>query len=217
MQNSQSGNVIFYVLIVVALLAALSYAVTQSGRGNVSGIGKEKAKIYATEIIGYGNILSQAISQIRLRGYKDTEISFENSKVAGYANANCYDDGCEIFHINGGAINWISPSSNANDGSEWLFSVNGVTNIGTTSLDLVMILPNIDIAVCQQINEKLHGTTIIPQEEDSVTLSKFTGTYSGLAISDSGAAMDGNNAYCFEGNVAPAAGTYHYYQVLIAR
>ncbi len=217
MNEPQSGNILFYILIAVALLAALSYSVAQSGRGGIGKVSEEKAALYATEIIEYGNILSQAVSQIRLRGYKDIEISFENTKITGYTNANCTEDGCEIFHINGGGINWMHPPPNANDGTPWLFTVNNLVNIGTTNVDSIMLLQNVDMGVCQQLNKKLHGTTTIPQEEDSITLTKFAGTYSGLAISDSGNVMDGSSAYCFEGNVAPAAGTYHYYQVLIAR
>ncbi len=217
MKNYQSGNVLFYILIAVALLAALSFTVAQSGRGNVGKLTTEKAAIYATEIIEYGNIIAMAASQIRLRGYKDTEISFENSSVTGYTNANCTEDECEIFHVNGGAVGFSSPHPNINDGTDWLITVNSVANIGTSSPDAIIILQNIDQNICQQLNNKLHGTTVIPQEEDSITLTKFTGTYSGLAISDSSGAIAGNSAYCFEGNTTPAAGTYHYYQVLIAR
>ncbi len=217
MNNAQSGNVLFYILIAVALLAALSYTLAQSGRGGIGKVNEEKAALYATEIIEYGNILSQAVSQIRLRGYKDTQISFENTKVTGYTNANCLEDECEIFHINGGGINWTSPPPNANDGSQWLFTVNNIANIGTSSVDAIMILQNLDLTVCQMLNKKLYGTTAIPQEEDTITLAKFTGTYSGATISDSGNVMAGKNAYCFEGGGTPAAGTYHYYQVLMAR
>ncbi len=217
MKNNQSGNILFYILIAVALLAALSFTVAQSGRGSMSNLSNEKAALYATEIIEYGNILAQATSQIRLRGYKDTQISFENTKVTGYTNTNCTEDECEIFHVNGGGINWSAPPKNTNDGTDWLITVNNITNIGTTSVDLVMLLQNVNLSVCQQINKKLYGTITIPQEEDTITLTKFTGTYSGLSISDSGNVMAGNYAYCFEGNSTPAAGTYHYYQVLIAR
>jgi len=227
MKYHQSGNVLFYILIAVALLAALSYAVTQGGRTGVRSVTRERANVYASEIIEYGNILSQSVSQIRLRGYQDTEISFENNIVSGYINANCTDDECKIFHVNGGGLNFLRPPMNANDGVDWLFSVNRVIYVGThiggvatSDLELVAVLQNIDKGVCEQINRKLHGTSVIPQENDSINLVKFTGAYSGAWIADSGGAsgpIAGNSAYCFEGNVDPPSGTYHYYQVIIAR
>jgi len=227
MKCNQSGNVLFYILIAVALMAALSYAVTQSGRGSASSLTKGKASIYASEIIEYGNILSQSVSQVMLRGYKNTEISFENDVVSGYENANCMENGCKIFNINGGGLTFLKSPEYANDGTDWVFTVNRVINIGTqigggetSDLDLVMVLQNINKTVCEQINKKLHNTIIIPQENDSVYLEKFAGVYHGSWIDDSAGEngpLAGSSAYCFEGNDTPASGTYHYYQVLIAR
>ncbi len=217
MKYNQSGNVLFYILIAVALLAALSYTVAQSGRGSVSSINRERAYIYATEIIEYGNILSQAVSQIKLRGYNDNQISFENNKISGYSNSNCTDDECKIFHINGGSLTWLDPPKSSNDGTDWLITVNEINNIGTSNADLILLLQNIDQEICKQINNKLHGTTVIPQESDTINLSKFTGNYTGSVISDASNIISGNYSYCFEGGTTPPTGTYHYYQVLIAR
>ena len=78
MNNSQSGNVLFYILIAVALLAALSYTVAQSTRGNVSQLSAERARLYATEIIENGNVISSAVSQLRLRGVGLDELCFDH-------------------------------------------------------------------------------------------------------------------------------------------
>ena len=78
MIKEQSGNVIYYVLIAVALLAALSYVVAQSGRGGFSSITKDRAGLIASEILDYSNMIETAMGQLRLRGCGLEEVSFEN-------------------------------------------------------------------------------------------------------------------------------------------
>ncbi len=242
MHKDQSGNVLFYILIAVALLAALSYAIAQSGRSSGSNISSERAALYATEIIEYGNIISQAVSQIRLRDYKDTEISFENNVVSGYTNANCTDSECEIFNINGGGIHYMPPKSDWLDSSNSSASLYGelyfngsssAIEIGTSSDDLILFIPYIKQDLCIAINKKLGiipTTDKVPSEINGPfdVADKFTGSYgstldhkvSGNATTGETSILYGKNSGCTEASGSspnPASGTYHYYQVLIAR
>jgi hypothetical protein len=59
--NSRSGNVLFLILIAVALFAALSYAVTSSSRSSGAQIGADQARIMAAEIRQYASSIEQAI------------------------------------------------------------------------------------------------------------------------------------------------------------
>jgi hypothetical protein len=79
---AERGNVMFYILIAVALLAALIFAVAQSGRGNIQQVSEEKARLFATEIIQYTGTMANGVAQLRLRGVRDTEISFDNPVVS---------------------------------------------------------------------------------------------------------------------------------------
>src|SRR5262249_36573959 len=111
MKNSQNGNVLFYILIAVVLLAALSYAVALSGRGNFNAVTEEKAKLLATQIIEYANIMSNAAAQVRLRGIKDTDLCFDNAGWgnADYTNPSCSDSATKIFDLKGGGVTWARP------------------------------------------------------------------------------------------------------------
>ena len=104
--SATKGNVLFLILIAVALFAALSYAVTQSSKTGGSNIGKDKAKIIASEIIQYATSVEQAVSRITLmNGCTDTQISFENPIVSGFINPNApADKRCHILHLDGGGV-----------------------------------------------------------------------------------------------------------------
>lgn len=49
----RSGNVLFLILIAVALFAALSYVVAHSGRSSAGSTSRELAKLQAAQILGY--------------------------------------------------------------------------------------------------------------------------------------------------------------------
>ena len=221
----EHGNALFLILIAVALFAALSYAVTQSGRSG-GGVDKETMELKIAEIFDYTSLLEQTIQRLVLiNGCQDIDLSFENSVVAGYTNTNTPPDDCKIFHPDGGGLSWKSMVAGINDGSDWLFTVNRVINVGThdppnDDFELMVIIPNIDQTICSKLNSKLDNTIVIPQENDSINITKFTGTYVGAWLADPGGDVGPiaeNYAYCFEGNVSPAAGTYHFYSVILAR
>lgn len=242
MMRDQSGNVLFYILIAVALLAALSYVVAQSGRGSVGQITSERAALYANEIIDYGNLMSQTVDQIRFRGYLEGQISFENPIVSGYANASCSYDECQVFHVNGGAMNYVAPktdwldsaqSAQAHYGEYYIHGGTSADGLATSRDDLILFLPYVKQEVCVAINDRLGSSPVNrvvpvetngPFEEGDV----FTGTYgatydykvSGDGTSGETTVLFAKSAGCTEssgGGALPPAGTYHYFQVLLAR
>lgn len=64
MRRSERGNILFMILIAVALFAALSYAVTSSSRGGSKGIGEERARLLASRIVQYGTSIEQAVINV---------------------------------------------------------------------------------------------------------------------------------------------------------
>ena len=106
--EKQKGNALFLILIAVALFAALSYAVTNSGRGG-SGIDKEQASIASSEIVAYAGLATATVERLKLYGCADNEISFERSPFDGsdtvYFNANSPADfSCHVFHPSAGGL-----------------------------------------------------------------------------------------------------------------
>lgn len=232
--RSENGNVLWYILVAVALFGALSFAIAQSMRGGGGTMDQERTKLAAAEIVDYGASLANAAAQLRLRGIRADLLSFENSTVAGYANAGCLDDSCRIFALEGGGLPykapmqaWLDPAQSAQSGfGTWVFSgVNEVEQLGTdgasaANKELIAFLPFVTKALCVALNEKVgmnNPSGAPPQEPDAVGSYAllFTGVYAHGEILS--LPEKGRSAGCFEGGGMPGAGTYHYYQVLVAR
>ncbi len=228
MKSDQSGNVLFYLFIVVALLAALSYVVAQSGRGGVSGIEKNRSVLVASEILDYSNMIETAFGQLRLRGCNLNEISFENSVVSSYVNpAAPTDMSCHLFDLNGAALNWQDIPQNAMTSDErygqyYFNATNDKTGTLSTDSDLLMIA-EINLDTCVAINEHLNVDPASPPLNDpnGFDFPDDTYAYKGSFGSFVGGILPYENylSGCFQdgsaGNVS--SGRYYFYKVLVER
>jgi type II secretory pathway pseudopilin PulG len=235
---SQAGNVLFFILIAIALFSALSFVVANMMRGgSPTVVSEEKASVFAAEILDYGRTLRQAVQNVRINGCDDDDISFSNIFVSGYAHSPVVSNTCKVFNAGGGAITYVTPhdkwlasmSSPPTLQGQWYFPANiCVTDVGsggagcgsdsTDNEDLVVILPYIRQEICEKINSRLNlGASALSASDDAwpSAATKFTGSYS----DDTSIDQSGTMAGCFEGDGAntPASGTYHFYQVLLAR
>ncbi|MFA5592904.1 MAG: hypothetical protein WC989_06295 [Micavibrio sp.] len=113
--HGQSGGVLVWILIAVALFAALSYAMMRDGGTGTAArtMTDAQARLLASEIISYGNAVRQAVQKLEIRGCTDLQISFENSVVAGYENGT--DTICQVFHPAGGGLGWKAAPEDALD------------------------------------------------------------------------------------------------------
>ena len=242
--EKQKGNALFLILIAVALFAALSYAVTNSGRGG-SGIDKEQVAIDASEIIQYAGLIEQAVMRLRLiSGCADNEISYwhdhnedgvEDSLDILY-NVNApTDHSCHVFHPNGGNLNYYFP------GSAYIITFNGaaaVDGIGTTctsaecsDLRMIVRLASTSAGVstaaeiehgrqlCIEINSRLGlpDLTTVLMGDDTPPPDDFRGTFVYYMTYGQGAtaAISGLNSYCAKVTTSPEV--YSFNHVIIAR
>lgn len=191
--DKQSGNVLFWILIFVALFAALSYTMSQGTRSGGQDISREQAALSATEILDYITALRRAVQELQINGCSDAEIDFGNDIYERYndtkiepigGNTNAPTDGsCGVFHRNGGGLNpVIFARSNPNitvssifktgHGSSAEADVIGIGNDGVD--DLLFGLADIDNSICLAFNDKLGVDNVDsntpPTETDSLIL-----------------------------------------------
>jgi hypothetical protein len=229
-KSSEQGNALWFILIAIVLLGALTVLLTRSG-GNVSQSGDvEQSRIKVSSLMRYAKGLETAIDQMKIAGVSENQISFKNSLTAtDYTNANCTTPDCEVFSSAGGGQTYRIPA-NMNDGSHWIFT--GANNVGTTAgpigttaagtgNDLIMLLPGIPAELCVQINRDLDVGTpgTIPQDA-AITTTAFTGSYAAsLTILEGDAALvqlNNKTAGCFT-DLTPNPDINYFYFVLLAR
>lgn len=228
----EHGNVLFLIVIAVALFAALSYAVTSSTRSGGASISSESAQLEASNAVNYSTYINSTITRLILSGCLDTSISFENSVVTGYTNPNSpASKECNIFDAFGGGASFQKPSFKSLDSSfsasgsfgEWNFNHRYcIYEIGTGSsgtcdasqADIVAFLPYIKLEICEAINQQ-GGLSLNPIPTQGFELYKFIGSY--VSPSSFNSVFKSKNMGCFRASSGTAAGSYVFYHVLRPR
>tara|TARA_Y100001001_G_C8001835_1_gene306562 strand:- start:1180 stop:1926 length:747 start_codon:yes stop_codon:yes gene_type:complete len=237
-----TGNVLFIILVAIALFSALSFVVGGSLGGGGKSASSENANLYAAEVLNYSSAIKSAVQMLRIsNGCSETDISFENDEVSGYEHSPVARDECKVFHSSGGRVpykvppeDWLDTEQSANTGYQELYFPNStcVVRVGTHSsscwddggspyVEMLLVIPYLKRDVCQEINRSL-GFESIPQEWNnafSYNSYKFKGVFGDqyMLDGDGSPLNDSSLQGCFEGNTSPLSGTYHYFHVLIAR
>jgi hypothetical protein len=239
--NRSSGNVLFLILIAVALFAALTAAITQSDRGSTD-MSKERGNISATDYMTFANSVEKTVARMLGDEISENGLSFENTAWKKYDGsdvetaamfANCTSAKCKVFDSAGGGLdartfNPVAVASPANgdiqSGHAGVYSMK-VTGVGTSAWDLVLMIAVIDQNTCIQINKALGITTAsgLPPSDTWAGAVLYSGSFTGPndatdEIGDIATEIDGKSAGC----ITRQGGAYgkddnYLYQVLLPR
>lgn len=223
---SEKGNVLFLILIAVALFAALSYAVTQSTRSGGGDASKETNLVNAAGITQYPASVKTAITRMVVSNSIDPDSLLFNPPSTFSAFTTTYPATNGVFHPTGGGATYAdAPASvmQSNGAGTWHFNgENQVTNIGTSgtlstsNADVIAFLSGVKKAVCDSIHTKLG----IP-----LTYATLTGidVSSDMNVADpnidagggtiASTELTGQPQGCFQ----QPANNYVYYHVLVER
>ncbi len=231
--NAQKGSVFIYILMAIALLGALSYAVSRGNRTNTSALTAEQAKLAAQEIIEYGNTVATAVQKLRLRGCNDVELDFANSTWKNQDNSLIHPEGhnpnslseCDLFNISASQIspqqltktsfNEPAAASHAGKGMARI-RVSNLPNVGSNEAELVYQLSQVKNSICLQIN-KILGVENIANSPPifGETTFDYTGAFPSMPTTiDTNGKITGKLAFCA---TRDGSTNHKYVQVLIAR
>lgn len=229
MSNSQNGNALWFILLVVALFGALTATLSRNV-GTVNQAGDiEQARIRASSILRYTTSIENAIQTMVMQGMSESDLDFSQIGT-DYENTNCTDDNCKIFK--GGGIPYRSLSSvmSGSTSQDWVVSAQnfvylaGCDDANNTCTDLLLVAPEVPKSVCLQINS-MQGITNTngnpPQMGSFLIDEKFNGAFTniisnhaigGINPTTEAPEVQGRSAACVE-----VSGTYYFYQLLLAR
>ncbi|MGB4057360.1 MAG: hypothetical protein WBK77_04685 [Alphaproteobacteria bacterium] len=231
-QSGERGNVLFLILIAVALFAALSYAVTQSSRSGGGDASNETNLISSAAVTQYpASVRTSIIRMMVSSNTSASELQFNAPSDFG----TCTTTARCVFHTAGGGATFVPAPEDVVTGASpqpWVFNgeneVNYVGTTGggnavtTTTADIMAILPNVETSICTKINSELGIGATIPADT-GIDVASNMGTGSGgawvtaLASGPGGtigegaaSALDGQAFGCFS-----QGGANYYYHVLI--
>ncbi len=108
--TSARGNALFLILIAVALFAALSYAVTQLGRGGSGGVEKEKANLAAALAEQCAGYVERGVNVLQLvNKCSADQISYELPDGMNENSLNPSNTDCFVFNGNGAGLTACGP------------------------------------------------------------------------------------------------------------
>lgn len=210
-KNGQRGNAMVYVLIIVALFAALSFVLArQSGTSETDILSEEQVGIYASQMQQAAMQLKQAVEQMTFTGSALGDLDFTTPDDGTFDDPPFHN---KVFHPRGGgvilprlpdgAVNEIVNPPPArwyigrNNDVEWTPTDGG----GNPIDDVILTAYQLTEDVCARLNENLTGSTAIPVMTEPAYDVLFFYTGSSTTIDFSSAdcpGCDGQIALCVE-------------------
>ncbi len=161
--NRQEGNVLFLILIAVALFGALAFALMESSRSTGQDVDYETVRLEAGQVTSEASAVKQAVQRMVVTGTSPASITFTDAATqndvfySGYAtNVSPPPAAC-----NSACTGWVYKSFT--DMTHGLF----VGGVGTDAPEIIAVLPNVYDDVCDQIQKGLGFSSMTPPVQDT--------------------------------------------------
>ena len=230
-KNDQNGNILFLILIGVALFGALSYAVTNTSRGKGEGVESETELTKASVIIQHANSISVAMQRLTVIHKCDFNSIDYN---AAFGNPTNYPGPCNIFDLkNGGGVSYNQYPDDAHEifsdiinppypgKSILFFNTMRILGIGIDGrAESAIFYFNIDESLCKGVNNlaKIKGPIM---EENTPYEGGWTNpivaslsTNQNLTIGDLATNLVGKNFGCYKASRGGDMGHHIYYALI---
>ena len=234
-RQGERGSVLIYIFIAIAVLAALTFAVSRSGREGISTVDRERSDLQGTQILDYTGMIRRSMQTMKVDGIADSVLCFDSDQWGNtaYQHSGCSDEENRIFSIKGGGSSLQQPAQALLDtrfrsepgwGSWHFTGANRVKGVGgdcTTDGDcneLLLTLPFIRQETCLALNKRLQIPNPATAPEGDLDLTvPFKGVFPTGGMMLDSAALNGKRSGCFKADASPAPDAFVFFAVLLAR
>jgi hypothetical protein len=240
MMSRERGGALFIVLLAIAMLAVLTWAVAKQDRGaSTTTLNATQMDTQVNLLLGQGALLAGAVQQMVANGADTTKIYTTDvtyglntvtpggTPPTGYGawdDSSTSPNALKIYHPYGGGVKYMSQtgtgaslSDTANVANNFLISKGSIVKgVGPTDTagDILFTAVVSSSAACQRINSRLTGSSTLGVVADASYTALFTnGTNTTLANGSTCTSGCDNAARQCVRNVSDNA--YGYYQVLL--
>ena len=238
----QAGNALWFILVAIGLLAALTLTLTRNSSKMATNLGDEKTRVLAEQSLRTFNGNRQGIEKLLAAGgCSESDLSFEHTLTGGSAYANSgspTDKHCWLFDGAGAGLSaegLTMPAGTKLGTGNWIITgTSAVSGVGPESAteatcsskcaELLIVGSGVSPEFCTQYNQLATTLSALPVDSTPITPTEFTGTYDeGTTSSHLIAAGSGNSttalyniktACVASGNINA---TYLVYYVLLQR
>ena len=233
-RSRERGNVLFLILIAVALFAALSYAVTSSSRSGGGDANDENALVNSASLTQYPAAVRTAIvRQLVSKGVSAEELAFNKPPYDDLDTATTAVPAA-VFHPQGGGSVYSPSSADVmadGEPGDWYFNANfRLEQIGLdANNDIIAFLPEIKKSICEKINSELGigapltvnanlmtdiKADMVDDDSDIATAPDNYAATGGTLITD-GATPNGLAGFPYGCFINGTGGEYVYFHVLV--
>jgi hypothetical protein len=223
----ESGNAMIYVIIVIALFAALSFILSRnSDTGESGAITTEKVNINATQIMQSASQVAQAVGQMTYTGTPLADLDFIPPSDGNFEDPPLRN---KVFHPSGGGVTLpripmeaIREVDTVIDPGFYLGRFNNVEwslddALGNPIDDAVLVAYQISQPICARINQQLTGSPNIPvlaRAASAIFIDNGTSSNADFAIADC-AACEGQVTLCVADDAT--TGPWSFYSLILAQ
>lgn len=222
--SKELGNATIYVLLVVALFAALSFILARQNGDSESGrLDDDKAAIIANQVMAYPLQVRQTLDMMMMSGESVSDLLFMLPGEAGFDDPSD-SPAPQVFHPQGGGLilpaipaDALQPGITDPDAGWYLGRFGNVAWTPTAMTDVLLVAWGISQPLCAAINNTLTGSTAIPALSNTVpNIFIDAARHSGTNV------LEFDAAICPDCENIPAlcvtnGGEYGFYTIVTAR
>lgn len=165
-----AGNVLFYILIAIALIGALTFAMTQMQQADPSTADKMSMDEQIQRLFIYSAAVGGTVNQMVAGGMPaDTFYTQLDTTLPGAAGFETAPHNRKIYHPYGGGLTPQFESAASSDSNRvaWQYNIHKgalIWDIGKTNAvvsDVVFVARISTLAQCQRINKMLYNNTSV--------------------------------------------------------